>query len=109
VEAASPFQNIDSHGYLICPWLKEYVTNMWINFFYMKPKFKEPHVAMKSCSPQTFLSYFAPVEFISFGSREGNKARQKKMMKLAVRERKDKKKDFGSTPFLPASSYCFPL
>ncbi len=30
-------------------------------------------------------------------------------MKLAVRERKDKKKDFGSAPFLPASSYCFPL
>jgi hypothetical protein len=69
VEAASPLQNIDSHGYLICPWLKESVANMWINFFYMKPKFKEPHVAMKSCSPQAFLSYFALVEFISFGSR----------------------------------------
>jgi hypothetical protein len=31
------------------------------------------------------------------------------MMKLAVRERKDKKRDFGSAPFLPASSYYFPL
>jgi hypothetical protein len=31
------------------------------------------------------------------------------MMKLAVKERKDKKRDFGSAPFLPASSYCFPL
>jgi hypothetical protein len=45
------------------------VANMWISFFYMRPKFKVPHVAMKSCSPQAFLSYFAPVEFISFGSR----------------------------------------
>jgi hypothetical protein len=46
---------------------------MWTSFFYMKPKFKEPHVAMnvamKSCSPQAFLSYFVLVEFISFGSR----------------------------------------
>jgi hypothetical protein len=31
------------------------------------------------------------------------------MMKLATRERKEKKRDFGSAPFLPASSYCFPL
>jgi hypothetical protein len=69
VEAMSPLQNIDSHGYLICPWLKESIANMWISFFYMRPKFKEPHVAMKSCSPQTFLNYFAPMEFISFGSR----------------------------------------
>jgi hypothetical protein len=69
VETAFPLQNINSHGCLICPWLKESVANMWINFFYMRPKFKEPHVAMKSCSPQAFLSYFAPVEFISFGSR----------------------------------------
>ncbi len=68
-EAAFPLQNIDSHGCLICPWLKESVTNMWINFFYMRPKFKKPHVAMKSCSPQAFLSYFAPVVFISFASR----------------------------------------
>jgi hypothetical protein len=42
---------------------------MWISFFYTRPKFKEPHVTMKSCSPQAFLSYFAPMEFISFGSR----------------------------------------
>jgi hypothetical protein len=69
MEAASPLHNIDSHGCLICPWLKESIANMWINFFYMRPKFEEPHVAMKSCSPQAFLSYFAPMEFISFGSR----------------------------------------
>jgi hypothetical protein len=69
VEAAFPLQNINSPGCLICPWLKEFVANMWINFSYMRPKFKEPHVAMKSCSPQAFLNYFAPVEFISFGSR----------------------------------------
>jgi hypothetical protein len=69
VETTSPLQNIDSHGCLICPWLKEYVANMWISFFYMRPKFKKPHVAMKSCFPQTFLSYFALVEFISFGSK----------------------------------------
>jgi hypothetical protein len=31
------------------------------------------------------------------------------MMKLTARERKDKKRDFGFAPFLPASSYCFPL
>jgi hypothetical protein len=31
------------------------------------------------------------------------------MMKLATRKRKDKKKDFGSPPFLPTTSYCFPL
>jgi hypothetical protein len=31
------------------------------------------------------------------------------MMKLATRKRKDRKRDFGSTPFLPTSSYCFPL
>jgi hypothetical protein len=35
----------------------------------MKPKFKEPHVAMKSSSLHAFPNYFAPVEFISFGSR----------------------------------------
>ncbi len=35
----------------------------------MRPNFKEPHVAMKSCCPQAFLNYFALVEFISFGSR----------------------------------------
>jgi hypothetical protein len=69
VEATSPFRNIDSHGCLICPWLKESIANMWISFFYMRPKFKEPHVAMKSCSLQVFLNYFALVEFISFGSK----------------------------------------
>jgi hypothetical protein len=31
------------------------------------------------------------------------------MMKLVVRERKDKKRDFGSAPFLLAFSYCFLL
>jgi hypothetical protein len=31
------------------------------------------------------------------------------MMKLVARERMDKKRDFGCAPFLPASSYCFPL
>jgi hypothetical protein len=69
MEAVSPLQNIDSHGCLICPRLKESVTKMWINFFYMRPKFKEPHVGMKSCSPQAFFNYFALVEFISFGSK----------------------------------------
>jgi hypothetical protein len=38
VEPVSPLQNINSHGCLICPWLKESVANMWISFFYMKPK-----------------------------------------------------------------------
>jgi hypothetical protein len=42
-------------------------------------------------------------------TREGSKAWQKKMMKLAARKRKDKKRDFGSALFLLASSYCFPL
>jgi hypothetical protein len=51
VEATFPLQNINSHGCVICPWLKEFVTNMWISIFYMRPKFKEPHVAMKSCCP----------------------------------------------------------
>jgi len=69
VEATYPLQNINSHGCVICPWLKESVTNMWINFFYMKPKFKEQHVAMKSCCPQAFLTYFVLMEFISFSSR----------------------------------------
>ncbi len=69
MEAASPLQNIDSHGCVICPWLKESIANMWISFFYMRLKFKEPRVAMKSCCLQTFLNYFALVEFISFSSR----------------------------------------
>ncbi len=69
VEAAYPLQNINSHGCVICPWLKESVANMWINFFYMRPKFKEQHVAMKSCCPQAFLNYVVLMEFISFGSR----------------------------------------
>jgi hypothetical protein len=70
VEATYPLQNINSHGCVICPWLKESIANMWISFFYMKPKFKEQHdVAMKSCCPQAFLSYFVLMEFISFGSR----------------------------------------
>jgi hypothetical protein len=42
-------------------------------------------------------------------TREGSKTWHKKMMKLVARERKDRKRDFGFVPFLPASSYCFPL
>jgi hypothetical protein len=51
MEATFPLQNIDSHGCVIFPWLKDSVVNMWIIFFYMRPKFKEPYLAMKSCCP----------------------------------------------------------